>query len=185
MSFANYLTESADVITQCAGLAPQLEAAIDCVVRALKDGKPLLLCGNGGSAADCAHIAGELVGRFLMERKAYKVICLTSNHAFITAWSNDYDYESVFARQVEGFGEPGAVLLGLSTSGNSANVLKAFEQARAMGMTTVALTGQGGGKLAPLSDILLDAPSRSTPLIQQAHICLYHYLCAEVEKRLG
>ena len=185
MSFSSYLTQSADVITQCAPLSPQLETAIDHVVKALASGKPLLVCGNGGSAADAAHIAGELVGRFMKERKAYKVICLTSNHAFMTAWSNDYDYESVFARQVEGFGEPGAVLLALSTSGNSTNVVKAFEQAHTQGMTTIALTGQTGGKLAPLSDVLLDVPSKSTPLIQQAHICMYHYLCAQVAERLG
>ena len=185
MSLATYLEESAALLGHCAPLAPRLESALNHIVSALKAGKPLLLCGNGGSAADCAHIAGELVGRFLAERKAYKVLCLASNGAFLTAWSNDYDYESVFSRQVEGFGEPGAVLLGLSTSGNSPNVLRAFAQARAQGLTTVALTGLGGGKLAPLADVLLDVPSRSTPLIQQAHICLYHYLCAEIEKRVG
>ena len=103
----------------------------------------------------------------------------------LTAWANDYSYDTVFSRQVEAYGEPGGVLLGLSTSGNSRNVVAAFEQARAIGMTTIALTGKGGGKLAGLSDILLDVPSRSTPLIQQAHLCLYHHLCERVETRLA
>ncbi len=185
MSLENYLTQSARVIEECAALQDRVETAIQHITSALRAGKPLLVCGNGGSAADAAHIAGELVGRFHKERKAYKVICLTSNHAFMTAWSNDYAYESVFSRQVEGFGEPGAVLLALSTSGNSPNVIKAFEQAHTMGMATIALTGLGGGKLAPLADILLDVPSTSTPLIQQGHICLYHYICAQVEEQLG
>ena len=111
------------------------------------------------------------------ERRALNVICLTSNPAILTALANDYSYESVFARQTEAHGQPGAVLLGLSTSGNSANVVAAFEQAHLMGMQTVALTGEGGGRLAPLSDYLFAVPSRSVPLIQQAHLCLYHYLC--------
>ncbi len=130
------------------------------------------------------HIAGELVGRFLRERKAINCICLTSNSAVITAWSNDYGFESVFARQVEAYGKAGGVLLGISTSGNSENVVRAF-RSPAQSMTTVALTGEGGGKLAALSDILIDVPSRRTPIIQQLHICIYHYICERIEMALS
>jgi D-sedoheptulose 7-phosphate isomerase len=162
----------------------RVEAAIAAVTAALGANKALLVCGNGGSASDAMHITGELVGRFLKERRGLKAICLSSNPAVLTAWSNDYSYDTVFSRQTEAYGEQGGVILGISTSGNSRNVIAAFEVAKSLGMTTIALTGEGGGKMAALSDILLDVPSRSTPLIQQVHICLYHYLCEQVEARL-
>lgn len=186
----DYLTLSAQVLEAlrdklAAHPAGPVDQAVERVVVALSAGKPLLICGNGGSAADAQHIAGELVGRFLKNRRALKAIALTADSAILTAWGNDFGYDGVFARQVEAYGEPGAVLLGLSTSGNSPNVIAAFEQARAMGMVTLAMTGEGGGKLAALSDVLLDVPSRHTPLIQQGHICLYHYLCEQVEARLA
>lgn len=185
MSVVQYLSAAADSLRQMTehSGAARVEPAVDAVAAALKAGKPLLVCGNGGSASDAMHITGELVGRFLKERKALKCICLSSNPAVLTAWSNDYSFETVFARQVEAYGEAGGVILGLSTSGNSVNVVKAFEAARALGMTTIGLTGQGGGKMAPLTDILIDVPSRSTPMIQQIHICLYHYICEAVEAR--
>lgn len=181
-----YLTESIAVLANCGQSIPQqlLDAAIDTIASAFAAGKPLLLCGNGGSASDAMHITGEFVGRFLQERRALRAICLSSNAAVLTAWSNDYSYESVFARQVEAYGEPGAVLLGISTSGTSGNVRAAFAQAREMGMKTIALTGEGGAVLASEVDCLLAVPSRCTPLIQQAHICLYHYICGRVEERM-
>jgi D-sedoheptulose 7-phosphate isomerase len=162
-----------------------LSGAIDRMTRALGAGKPLLICGNGGSAADAMHITGELVGRFLLERKPLKAICLSSNPVFLTAWANDYSYDAVFSRQVEAYGESGAVIVGISTSGNSENVIEAFKQARSMGISTIALTGEGGGKLAACSDFLFAVPSKSTPLVQQVHACLYHYLCEEIERRLA
>ena len=165
-------------------LSGAIERAIDLIVVALGAGKPMLVCGNGGSAADAQHIAGELVGRFLRERKAYNVIALGTDTSVVTAWSNDYSFESLFARQVEAHGSKGAVLLAISTSGNSKNVLAAAEVARQQGMTVIALTGEGGGKLKPLADVLLDVPSRFTPVIQQGHLCLYHYLCGAIEERL-
>ena len=128
------------------------------------------------------HITGELVGRFLVDRKALNVICLASNTALLSALANDHSYDSVFARQVEAYGQPGAILIGISTSGTSANVVSAFVRARSLGMKTIALTGEGGGQLAGLSDYLFAVPSRSTPLIQQAHICLYHYFCQSIEQ---
>jgi len=130
------------------------------------------------------HIAGELVGRFLKERRALKAIALSADTAILTAWGNDYGYEDVFARQVNAYGEPGAVLLAISTSGRSKNVVAAAHAAKAQAMTVIGLTGRGGGHLGPVVDILLDVPSTSTPLIQQAHMCIYHYLCGEVEARL-
>jgi len=187
MSLHDYLLESAEVLRRAAeAIGPHpMEAAIDCIVAALSAGRSLLVCGNGGSAADAMHITGELVARFLIDRRAFRVICLSENPVVLTAWSNDCAYETVFARQVEAYGDEGAVLIGLSTSGTSRNVVAAFEQARRMGMRTIALTGEGGGKLAPLSDFLLAVPSRRTPLIQQVHLCLYHYLCEHVERRLA
>ncbi|MFL5334018.1 MAG: SIS domain-containing protein [Geminicoccaceae bacterium] len=182
-----YLRRSQDVIGATIAALPEaaVQAAVEAFSEALGRGLPLLVCGNGGSAADAMHITGELVGRFLKERKALRAICLSDNPSVLTAWSNDYAFETVFSRQVEAYGAPGGAVLGISTSGNSGNVLKAFEAARGLGMATVGLTGEGGGRMAALSDHLLAVPSRSTPLIQQVHICLYHYLCARIEARLA
>ena len=166
-------------------LIGQADRAIEVISNALSEGLPLLVCGNGGSASDAMHITGELVGRYLKERKALNCICLSSNPAVLTAWANDYSYETVFSRQVEAYGRAGGVILGLSTSGNSANVIRAFETAKSVGMSTIAMTGEGGGKMAVISDILIDVPSKRTPDIQQVHICLYHYLCEMVESRLS
>jgi D-sedoheptulose 7-phosphate isomerase len=161
---------------------PVMQAAVAATATALAAGRPLLVCGNGGSAADAQHIVGEMVGRFLKERRALKAICLSSNPAVLTAWSNDYSFETVFSRQVEAYAEAGGVLLGLSTSGNSRNVVLALEAARAAGMVTIGMTGEGGGRMAPLCDHLLAVPSRSTPAIQQVHLALYHCFCAAVEE---
>lgn len=183
--FSSYLTQAVELLEDMRAclLDDRVEAAIERIATALEGRLPLLVCGNGGSASDAMHIAGELVARFLVERPGLKAIALGADVAALTAWSNDYSYNSAFARQVEAYGEPGGVLMGLSTSGNSRNVLAAFERARAIGMTTIALTGEGGGKLASCADILLPVPSRSTPRIQEVHVCLYHYICQEVEAR--
>ncbi len=187
MTLSDYLAESAAVLEAARAAIGQevVDRAADSVCQALSQGKPFLICGNGGSAADAMHITGELVGRFLKERRAYRAICLSSNPAVLTAWANDYSYDEVFARQVEAYGEPGAAILGISTSGNSKNVVAAFVEAHRMGMTVIAMTGEGGGAMAPLADHLLAVPSRSTPLIQQVHLCLYHYLCATIECRMS
>ena len=186
-TLTEYLTQSRqalDVAMKWPGMAA-VDDAVALIGAALADSKPLMVCGNGGSASDAMHIAGELVGRFLRERKAINCICLASNPAVLTAWANDYSYDTVFARQVEAYGKRGGVLLGISTSGNSANVVQAFEKARMLGVRTVALTGEGGGKLARLSDILIDVPSRRTPIIQQLHTCVYHYICERLEARFA
>jgi len=180
-----HLAEAARLLAAVADgpLGGRVEEAAQRIAAALSARLPLLVCGNGGSASDADHIAGELVGRFLKERPALKCVCLASGTAALTAWANDYSYETIFARQVEAYGEPGGVLLGLSTSGNSANVVAAFAAARRLGMATVAMTGEGGGRLRELSDVLIDVPSRRTPDIQQAHVVLYHWLCEAVEER--
>ena len=182
----DYLASSASALNAMIerDLTLEMRRAVEVIVTALRQGKALLICGNGGSASDAIHIAGELVGRFLKERRAYNVIALPANAAVLTAWGNDYGFDTVFSRQVEAHGAAGAVLLAISTSVNSPSILAAAEKAREMDMTVVALTGDTGGKLKPLADILLNVPSTSTPIIQQGHLCLYHHLCEMVESGL-
>jgi D-sedoheptulose 7-phosphate isomerase len=184
--FADYVRTSMDTLSETLVRFSddRMERAIDLLVQALAANLPVLVCGNGGSAADAEHITGELVGRFLHDRRALNVICLASNASVMTAWANDCGYEGVFARQVEAYGQGGGVLLAISTSGNSPSVLAAAETAGNMRLPVVSLTGEGGGKLAAFSDVLLDVPSRNTPLIQQVHVCVYHYICQRVEERL-
>ena len=187
MSLETYLEESAQAIHATIADHTLLEAvnqAVRLVIDTLSKGLPVLVCGNGGSACDALHITGELVGRYMMERKALNVIALSDNVSIITAIANDYSYDHVFSRQVEAYGKSGAVLIGLSTSGNSANVIHAFEAAHRQGMKTVAFTKSGATKIAPLSDILIAVPASSTPFIQQVHICLYHYLCHAIEQEM-
>jgi len=186
-SLADYLSQSIEVLQRArrAWSEDLISEALQSVTGALRAGKPVLVCGNGGSAADAMHFTTELVGRFFLERQALNVICLSANPAVLTACANDGGWETVFARQVEAYGQPGAILLGISTSGTSPSVVAAFEQARALEMKTIALTGEGGGKLAPLADYLFAVPSRATPLIQQAHLCFYHYLCRQIEQEFA
>jgi len=166
-------------------LIDRIEMTISCLTTSLENRLPVLVCGNGGSAADALHITGELVGRFYRERKAMNVICLNSNVTVMTAWANDYEYESSFARQVEAHGEADGICWGVSTSGNSESVVQALRQARKMNMKTIGLTGAGGGKLASVADLLLDVPSRSTPRIQELHMQIYHFICEQVEMRVN
>ncbi|MBN2752238.1 MAG: SIS domain-containing protein [Rhodospirillaceae bacterium] len=170
-----------DAATQSLDIA--FTRAVEAIVAALKSGKSLLICGNGGSMADAQHIAGELVARFLLNRSALPVIALGSNVATVSAWGNDVGFVSVFAREVEAFGQPDGVLLAISTSGNSANVLAAVDQAKAMGMTTIGLTGGAGGKMATVCDILICPKVEGTPTIQEIHTPIYHLLCQHVEAR--
>ena len=144
-----------------------------------------MLCGNGGSAADAQHLAAEFVGRFLREREARPALALTTNTSVLSALGNDYGFERVFARQVEAWGNPGDVLLALSTSGNSINVLEAVAVAMQRGLTTIGLTGGDGGRLAAVCDIPIVVPSASTPRIQEAHITVGHILCDLVERSFG
>ncbi|SDH09057.1 D-sedoheptulose-7-phosphate isomerase [Roseospirillum parvum] len=179
---------AAQLLTRCredgALLAAMEKAHALCNV-ALGQRLPVLVCGNGGSMADALHLAGELTARFRRDRQGLPVIALGANPATLTAWSNDVGYASALAREVEAYGRPGGVVIGLSTSGNSANVVAAFEAARAGGLATVALTGEGGGRLASLADVLLAVPARDTAAIQQVHLVLYHVLCDRLEADLA
>ena len=171
--------------TRAAGLDAAMAGAVRATAAALSAGLPLLVCGNGGSAADAQHIVAELVGRFLRERRALNAICLAANPAMLTAWSNDFGYATVFARQVEAHGRAGGVVMGLSTSGNSENMVLALAAARRLGMATIGLTGAGGGAMAAQCDHLLAVPSRHTPTIQQVHLVLYHCFCDGVERAVA
>ena len=144
----------------------------------------MLLCGNGGSAADAQHLAAEFSGRFYYDRQPLPAEALHVNTSFLTAVANDYSFEDVYARMVRATGKPGDILIGLSTSGNSPNVVRAFEEARAIGMTTIGFTGETGGKLSPLCDFLINVPSQDTPRIQEAHITIGHIICEIVESTL-
>ena len=167
-----------------AELSPVIASVAEVCVTALRAGHKVMFCGNGGSAADSQHLAAELVGRYKMERKALNSIALTTDTSILTAIGNDYGYDDIFRRQVEGLGEAGDVLIGLSTSGNSRNVLRAFEQAAAQGITTVALTGAGGGAMKERADLALAVPSAVTNHIQEMHITCGHLLCELVEKEI-
>lgn len=148
----------------------------------LKKGNKVLLCGNGGSAADAQHIAAELVGRFVTERRGLPAIALTTDTSILTAVSNDYGFERIYERQVEALGQKGDLLIGLSTSGNSANILKALEKAQAMGVTTVGLLGGKGGTCKPFCDYSLVVKSFEAARIQEIHITIGHILCGIVDK---
>ena len=178
----------ADIVAATAsqpGLEKAMADAVKWTKAALAAGLPVLTCGNGGSASDAEHIAGELVGRFLKERRGLNVISLVSNPAVLSAWANDYAYASIFSRQVEAHGRPGGVLIALSTSGNSANVVQAADEARKQQMKVIAFTGEGGGKVGPLAHALLTVPSNHTPRVQEGHLALYHYLCEMVEAEVA
>ena len=153
----------------------------DHMIAALRGGKKILWCGNGGSAADSQHLAAEIVGRFRRERRALPSIALTTDTSILTAVGNDYGYDAVFGRQVEALCQRGDVLVGLTTSGNSPNVCNAIQCARTLGAFTVGMTGEGGGKLATLADACLRVPSYETARIQECHILFGHMLCDRVE----
>jgi D-sedoheptulose 7-phosphate isomerase len=155
----------------------------DTIVDALKAGNRIYFCGNGGSAADAQHLAAEFSGRFYTDRKALPAEALHCNTSYLTAVANDYSYDVVYARLIDGIGEEGDVLVGLSTSGNSANIVKAFEVARNKGIVTVGFTGLSGGVMKELSDYFINVPSLDTPRIQESHIMLGHIICQLVEEK--
>lgn len=162
-----------------------MEAFVDLTAKVLQQGGKILFCGNGGSAADAQHIAAELSGRFYKDREPYFAEALTVNTSYLTAVANDYGYDEIFSRLVKSKGRKGDILVGISTSGNSPNVVKAMETAREIGMHNIGWTGQGGGKMSELSELLFAMPSPDTPRIQEAHIMIGHILCEFVEEKLG
>ena len=163
-----------------------LQTVKDCVyilVTAFKNGNKVLFCGNGGSAADAQHLAAELSGRFYIDRDALPAEALHCNTSYLTAIGNDYGYDVIYSRLIKGIGNKGDVLVGLSTSGNSKNILNAFEVAKEKGMITIAFTGESGGKLKKLADHLINVPSDDTPRIQESHIMLGHIICQLAEEQ--
>jgi D-sedoheptulose 7-phosphate isomerase len=165
-------------------LQQSLFAAIDCCAAALSEGGKLMFAGNGGSAAEAQHFSAEMVGRFLKERRPLPSIALNTDTSAITAIGNDYGYEQIFARQVEALGQPGDVLIVMSTSGRSPNILAAMRAAKSRGVRTIGLTGRHPRDVAAFADIVLAVPSGHTPQIQEGHLVLGHLLCAMVESRL-
>ncbi len=161
-----------------------LEQCVIIVTNAFEQNHKVHFCGNGGSAADAQHLAAEFSGRFYKNRRALPSEALHSNSSYLTAVANDYGYDEVYARLVDGTMDKGDVLIGLSTSGNSTNIVKAFETAQAKGIITIGLTGSTGGKMKPLSNYLLNIPSDITPRIQESHILLGHIICELVEENL-
>ncbi|HEX6194211.1 MAG TPA: D-sedoheptulose 7-phosphate isomerase [Chitinophagaceae bacterium] len=153
------------------------------IVAAFKNGNRVYFCGNGGSAADAQHLAAEFSGRFYTDRKALPAEALHCNTSYLTAVGNDYGFDVVYSRMIEGIGEEGDVLVGLSTSGNSANIINAFEAARQKGMTTVGFTGLTGGQMKSVTDFLINIPSTDTPRIQESHILIGHIICQLVEEK--
>ena len=187
------MTEFADVFRHVAGNmarvadSPYIEAverATDLLHEAFAAGHKLLAFGNGGSSADAQHLTAELVGRFVRERRPLPAIALTTNQALLTAWSNDYTFEDVFARQVEALGQPGDVAWGISTSGTSANVVNGLRRARERGLRTIGMTGRSGGTMAEFCDVLLAAPLDATARIQEVHLVTYHTICGALEQRM-
>jgi D-sedoheptulose 7-phosphate isomerase len=179
--FAKTFAEHLEVVAQTQAQFPVLEAIATAMIAALTAGHKILWCGNGGSAADSQHLAAELVGRFQRDRRGLASIALTTDTSILTALGNDIGFERVFSRQIEAIGSPGDLLVGVTTSGNSPNVILALDTARNLKITTVAFTGQGGGKAAQLADHLFAAPSRNTARIQETHILAGHALCDLIE----
>lgn len=165
-------------------LVLEIEKIVHAITHAFKKGNAVYFAGNGGSAADAQHLAAEFSGRFYKDRKALPSDALHCNSSYLTAVANDYSYDVIYARLLEGLAKPGDVLVGISTSGNSGNIVKAFEMAKSIGVVTVGLTGVAGGKMKELSDFLINIPSSTTPRIQEAHILVGHIICELVEENI-
>ncbi|WP_027206068.1 D-sedoheptulose-7-phosphate isomerase [Butyrivibrio fibrisolvens] len=173
--------ELLDELEKC-GYLKMIDDVGECMISSLKNGGRIILAGNGGSAADAQHFAGEIVGRFLMERESLPAISLCTDPSVVTCIANDYGYEEVFSRQLSGNGKKGDVFVGISTSGNSENIIRAIEVAHKKGITVVGLLGKDGGKIKDMCDYALVVPSKSTPRIQEIHTFSVHLLCEMIEK---
>ena len=159
------------------------EAIVDVMVSALKNGRRIYFCGNGGSASDAQHLAAELSGRFYTDRHALRAEALHCNSSYLTAVANDYDFNIIYARLIDGIADSGDILVGLSTSGNSENIFKAFEKAKEKNMITIGFTGESGGKLKAVCNYIINIPSTDTPRIQESHILVGHIICQLVEEK--
>lgn len=179
-----YFSEAEKAMHASRALGNEIDRAVDLCVSALRNGGKIIFCGNGGSAADAQHLAAELMGRFLIDRNPLPALSLTVDTSALTAIGNDYGFEKVFSRQLRGIAKQGDIVVGLSTSGNSANVVEAFEAARSLDLGTIGLTGEDGGKMRLLSDVLISVPHTKTNHIQEVHIAIGHLICAFVEAEL-
>jgi len=167
-----------------AAILQSIEETCTLCIAALKAGNKIILAGNGGSAADAQHIAAELVGRFETERPGLPAITLTTNPSTVTAVANDFNYENIFRRQIQALGQPGDVFIGISTSGNSPNVIAAIEQCKTQGISVIGFTGETGGKMKELCDLCVQVPSKNTARIQESHITIGHILCSQIDSAL-
>lgn len=184
---SDIISQSIKVKQQLLGnsaLINQINTVVNVITKAFQSGNSVYFAGNGGSAADAQHLAAEFSGRFYKDRKALPSEALHCNTSYITAVANDYSYEVIYARLIEGIAKPGDVLVGISTSGNSGNIVKAFEMAKTKQVITVGFTGEAGGKMQPLSDYLINIPSKDTPRIQESHILVGHIICELVELQI-
>jgi len=185
LPFAQHLTQHRELFARLDAMAPDVARAATCMSDALRSGAKLMFCGNGGSAADSQHLASEFTGRFVDDRRPLAALALSTDSSALTCIANDYAFDQVFERQLRGLGRKGDVLVAISTSGRSANVLRAVQAAREGGIAVVGLLGRDGGALKPLCDVALVVPSDTTARIQEAHIFIGHTLCAMVEQALG
>jgi len=176
--------ETKNKILESKEIFSSIERVVDEMTIAFKAGNKVLFCGNGGSAADAQHLAAELSGKFYLDREPLPAEALHVNTSYLTAAANDYSFNEVFARLIKGMGKEGDVLVGISTSGNSANVIRAIEEAKKKGMRTVGFTGEGGGKMKEICDYLINVPTTDAPRIQEAHILVGHIICEIVEKNI-
>ena len=181
---ATIVNSHIEIIETLHTIIEDITSAAKIMTQCINSGNKILFAGNGGSAADAQHLAAELVNRFLQERKPLPGLALTTDTSILTAVSNDYSYNDIFVKQLMALGKDGDVFIGISTSGNSANVIKGIETAKGIGLKTISLTGCQGGKLAPVSDIKIIVPSKNTARIQESHNCILHSICELVEGTL-
>ena len=177
--------QSAKIILDSKTLEVQIINSISLIIKSLKSKKKIVIFGNGGSAADAQHMAGELIGRYLLERNSLSAVALTTDSSILTALGNDYGFENIFSRQCEGLVKNGDVVIGISTSGNSKNILKGISKARTLGAKIISLTGSNPSKMKKYSDIVIAVPSKNTARIQESHRTIIHIICEQVEKTLS
>lgn len=178
------INESIKVKEALKSISPVILEAVQVIEKAINNGNKILLCGNGGSAADAQHIACEFIAKLMKRRKSLPAIALTTNTSILTAISNDDSFEEVFSRQIEGIGKKGDVLIAISTSGSSPNILKAVQMAKEIGMKTIGLTGEKGHKLQSVTDICIKVPSSNTQRVQECHITIGHIICEMIERKI-
>jgi len=183
--FLDYLAENRELFGRLDALDGAVSAAVSAIALSLRAGGKVMFCGNGGSAADSQHLAAELTGRFVDDRKPLAGLALTTDTSALTCIANDYDFSTIFSRQVLALGRAGDCIVGISTSGNSPNVIAGFEAARRLSITTIGLLGRDGGKLREMADVAIVVDSLVTARIQEAHILIGHTLCGAVERELG